>query len=1400
MTTGLFSETITFDINDYTISDDVRTVKYKDKTYRDFRFFGMVFPIVFSEVRFEGQYANGIEISSTDYQLVEPDLGLNVQTDRRYPYYPVYIGARGIKRHGGFSVVELNPFFVRNDSLFFVSSLDYELTDYRTYDPPIEFNKGDYSKIDMAIITSAELSGVFETYRDFKTKQGFVTEIKTVEEIFAEYPGESDVLKIRNYIKDKYLSNDLEYVIIGGGYKIVPVGRAMPYVSTLTGNIYTDAIYSQLDGDPDSNANGYNFEVEDEADYYPDVYVGRFPVNNIEEAVSVVNKTIEYYSSSRNYRTGFNTSAFFAGFRVKSGYDGKEWCDYAKEEFPQTFTLDTLYEGISPDFGRDALITGLNSGYNFLYSQSHGDFHTIRQIDNDFKVWSDDILSLTGVSGLYLIGACKPGTYSEDSFSRKAMINPDGGCVNYIGSSDWEYPDISYKFNAYFFKELMSGRSYGKSFAQARIVYSDIDSISSEITGNAKFMAHAFSIQGDPSNKPFLREPKTINISSIGSIKKGKYTVNGTFSTTPNDTVYITLSSGTEILAKTKVKGSTFGLSYDNLVSDSVTVSYHSQESFLRTYKYPVVTSNDLELEISGVAPSDTNGSGIIEHAEDFGIKFTLKIIANPSFTDSLRAKITSVNHSGISVLSDSVKFKVPKPGVSTVFDLFEMSFYSIDSLVSDSVAVIDIELQKLTGTVVHSEKLFIPVSVPYLKLESYKRLGSTFKPRLINPTKGSINDALISLYEAKNPISVVNLSGYSDFYDSLEFQVDTTKTYSMSFQINGDKIYLSDLISFSDPGTGSLKLYGDHSIGKINLEWECTYPDVKGYNVYTSTDLNFSNALKRNFELINSRSFSFDNTGYEPVYAKFAPVDQNGYEFALSDIVAIEPFGLYGTGTFKVADFELYNPVFTAGKLITATKNSAASGINSDGTLINGTGVIHQPTAEGFYGVSDMQGYAVGDVTGDGNDNMVNYLYKMGDSTLVKVIDLETGLITAQRTVYGFVMENAPVLADHDGDGALEILMSVFNGNIGGTPSGSYVYMLKYDNGILDIASGYPLYSSASSYYVHSPSVVDMNNDGTRELIFDNGTKILVYNFETGAYITEYVMPKLVQTSLSFCDFDDDGNREMFVLTDSYGSYGKMFGFSFDGSILSEIPAIYGGINVDMKTSAFNDLTPPVNFADIDNDGDTEIIVLTASKLYIFDDQFGNYPSFPVTLDPRITKNNSSPASLADFDGDGYLDILFTDANYRVWCYSGYSGGLLSGFPVKINDMKRNELNSMAVADMDSDGTLEFAVGVNDGIIVVYDYPFMSSDRSIYDNYRGDLHNSGIFGFLTAPQNVSVSFSGYDMTISWDAVPSVSSYHIYSSDDPYSNFVYEGETITTSYTIYSVSESKKFYYVKAVK
>lgn len=1416
MLTHLYSEEINLDLSDYNLSNNNRSVSCKFKSYKNFKFSDITIPVIYKELRFNGQYAEDIKMNSCKSILVKADLNLEFYDEGsdpvgiNHPDQPVFLGARGVNRHGGFSVLEINPFFVHNDSLFFITSLDYSLQKLITYSALQPSKIQNYDKIDITIITAEEFTDNFEKYKIFKTKQGFKTVIKTVEEIYGEYQGENDFIKIRNYVKDIYIQNDLEFVIIGGGYKVIPTGKALPYISPETSFIETDAVYSCLDGDPDSNANGIYFESEDKPDYYPDVYVGRFPGNSDIEIDAVINKTIKYYSFPRNFRDGFNTSLFLAGFNVNMTGDGILYCENARSEFPEIFAADSMYEGVTYDFTHQNMMSKFNGGYNFVYSQSHGDVHLIRQIDNNFKIWSDQIYATEAVSGLYFIAACEPGSIGKDSFSRKAMISPEGGCVNYIGSGGAEFPAISNYANGYFFKSIFENKSIGESLANSNIVYGNI-----AYNGYAKYLDLAYVIQGDPSNKPFISDPEIVYFSSIGLFKRGNGTVSGTFNTALNDTVFITVTADDQIISNMKTKNTNFKITYYDLNADVVSVSIYSQSILLRTFEYRTVPADEIEFQISGIIPDDTNKSGIIEHGENFGLKFDFNTRSNTLGIDSLVALITKISNPEISIKSSKAIFNVPEAGSSIALNIFDMNYFSENLFAPDSAAVIDFEIQKTDGKVLYSQKLFVPTAVPNLILQSVKWSVDTVKPKFLNASKGVINSVKIELLKAKktadadledpitliNSITLKNIGGYEIVSDSVSFKITTAESYKFLIKVNEDRTYFSNEFSLNLDLTDRIKLYADHSPGMVNLEWSHIYDGVKMYNVYSSNTADFAVKEQRNFDKLILSKFSFDYTDFIPIYVKIAFVDPAGSEYFISNIVKVEPIPLYGNTTYKLAPFQLYNPSFIDGKLISNSQNSSIAGLNQDGTLINGSGLIHTAGLNGFSG-SGQQGYALGDIDADGSNDAVNYSYSTGDSVLVKIVNLTSGSIIAQRKIYGFIMENAPVLVNADEDPQLEVLISAFNGNINGSPKGSFVYMLDLEGSNLVIADGFPIFSSYSSYNVHSPSLLDLNNDGSKELIFDCGPRIVIYNFPDLTKIIDYALPKTIQTSLSFCDTDQDGKIEIFVLTESYGSYGKLFCYNFNGKTLIERSETAGGLNVDMKASEFYDLTPPVSFADIDDNGTIEIIVLTASKLYIYDNQFYNFQNYPVALDQRITKNNLSAPSKADFDGDGYLDILFMDQNNRVWCYSGITGRILPGFPVQVFDVKRFEMTAPAVADLDGDGTLEFAVGVNDGVMVVYDYPLQTSGKLIFDKFRGESYNSGLFQPLapSVPKNIMISFEGSDLKICWSPVLNAVSYRIYSSDSPYGNFTYLCETADTNYLINDINEEKRYYYITAVK
>ncbi len=167
---------------------------------------------------------------------------------------------------------------------------------------PLEINEETEK---LLIITSDEFKPAFDTLKAHYVKYGIQTSIVSpVDMQLTGYIGRDEQDMIRNYILNTYLTNDLDYVLIGGNSSIIP-HRGL-YCSVLTGgywetsyDIPADLYYAALDGTWDQNNNGIYGEYNDttgfdEADLLPELAIGRMPVANIEELRNMINKSIRY--------------------------------------------------------------------------------------------------------------------------------------------------------------------------------------------------------------------------------------------------------------------------------------------------------------------------------------------------------------------------------------------------------------------------------------------------------------------------------------------------------------------------------------------------------------------------------------------------------------------------------------------------------------------------------------------------------------------------------------------------------------------------------------------------------------------------------------------------------------------------------------------------------------------------------------------------------------------------------------------------------------------------------------------------------------------------------------------------------------------------------------------------
>jgi hypothetical protein len=100
---------------------------------------------------------------------------------------------------------------------------------------------------------------------------------------------------------------------------------------------------------------------------------------------------------------------------------------------------------------------------------------------------------------------------------------------------------------------------------------------------------------------------------------------------------------------------------------------------------------------------------------------------------------------------------------------------------------------------------------------------------------------------------------------------------------------------------------------------------------------------------------------------------------------------------------------------------------------------------------------------------------------------------------------------------------------------------------------------------------------------------------------------------------------------------------------------------------------------------------------LYLVDSNLNQIPGFPINTGGHITQ----PPAVADVDGDGQRDIIAFSGN-KIYAYN-YAGASLDNFPKQIPSLKPIRSNPV-VADVDGDGDVDIVAVSEDGIVVAYD------------------------------------------------------------------------------------------------
>ena len=270
------------------------------------------------------------------------------------------------------------------------------------------------------------------------------SEFVTTQWIYANYTGRDTQEQIRNYLIDAYENQGLVYALIVGDE-----GETTRFsMLNIGGNIMdsvSDLYYSDLDGDWDFDGDSNFGELNDNIDYYSDIYVGRYSTNMTARLEIMVNRTVAYETTAP--AGDWQTTAVLcgAGLWPESGYWGSFLCDSVDLRIPSSWTVHKLYEDYSSHPNNQ--IDLLNTGASFCLPTGHGFENGIYWYYNS----PTDMISTANYSDLtngsmptvFHSIACLSGSIQNiASIAERLMFGTNGGAVAVMFNSNngWGAP------------------------------------------------------------------------------------------------------------------------------------------------------------------------------------------------------------------------------------------------------------------------------------------------------------------------------------------------------------------------------------------------------------------------------------------------------------------------------------------------------------------------------------------------------------------------------------------------------------------------------------------------------------------------------------------------------------------------------------------------------------------------------------------------------------------------------------------------------------------------------------------------------------------------------------------------------------------------------------------------
>lgn len=305
------------------------------------------------------------------------------------------------------------------------------------------------NQADYIVITPSQFVPTLQPFINWRQNKSLSVKVVELQQIYSEFPDSTKPSSIRDFVSYtlKYWSDPKpQYILLVGGTKLLPSYKVPSQFAN----------YSDHKEDSVSIDEWYSVNLYD-SDTKPDIFLGRFPVNNEQELNNVISKTI-YFEDDISFKE-YPTNFMFLTDKADSILFERSANTFINASLPSNFSKTTIFAGQDStiEITRERLFSGLNNGTLFFSYYGHGAPHIWSKY-NLFTFGDVDSLKENDLPFILTSAACSQSfdIPSDSSIVRQLMVSYRSGTVASINSSGLNYLNAGTLFLETFYKEIFN--------------------------------------------------------------------------------------------------------------------------------------------------------------------------------------------------------------------------------------------------------------------------------------------------------------------------------------------------------------------------------------------------------------------------------------------------------------------------------------------------------------------------------------------------------------------------------------------------------------------------------------------------------------------------------------------------------------------------------------------------------------------------------------------------------------------------------------------------------------------------------------------------------------------------------------------------------------------------------